>query len=263
MLDSVTATRFDRRAGTGRNRPCFVSCESATGDIVDVVIKFSGGCEAGVTALTHEAIASCLASDLDLPVPEPFLVSLTPEFIEAVPDIEIRQLMQQSVVVSFGVKKLPPQFSIWPPGKNLNAVTRDVAANILAFDLFIGNVDRIPENPNCQSKGDEIAIYDHELAFTDHLLFGWRPPWVPMALERIRTPGYHLFSDQLRRKPLALGVLANDWQGLSNERLAAYLGALPPQWAAAREKATFAADTIRNIRDNMADCVAELTRALA
>ena len=84
MLDSVIAVRFDRRMGNGKTWPCLVSGLKPDGDEMEVVAKFSAGCERQVGGLVAEAIAAMLAADLDLPVPEPVLV----EFVFIVPTLQ-------------------------------------------------------------------------------------------------------------------------------------------------------------------------------
>ena len=74
MLTPVTATTFHRPMGVGKTAPSLVTCVSADGSEVELVVKFAGGCEAGIGSLLREAVAALMAADLDLPVPEPFLV---------------------------------------------------------------------------------------------------------------------------------------------------------------------------------------------
>lgn len=51
MLSHVTAVRFDGRVQSGRTAPCRLTCEAADGTDVEVVAKFSDGCDRKVTAL--------------------------------------------------------------------------------------------------------------------------------------------------------------------------------------------------------------------
>ena len=164
MLDRVTAIRFDGRVQTGRTMPCRLSCETATGDEVEVVAKLSAGCDRGVGALVSEAIAAMLAADLDLPVPEPFLVRLDPEFVATIPDQTVAEIARRSNPVAFGSKSLPPGFTSWPVGKSVPKDALNIAAEVFAFDALIANADRRRENPNCLFSGTNLAILDHELA---------------------------------------------------------------------------------------------------
>lgn len=86
MLEQVTAVRFDRRMGSGKTWPCLLSClrSSSEDDELEIITKFSGGCERKVGGLVAEAIAAMLASDLDLPIPEPVLVEFDTEFVDLI-----------------------------------------------------------------------------------------------------------------------------------------------------------------------------------
>jgi hypothetical protein len=88
----------------------------ADGSDVELVVKFAGGCEGRTGALLREAVAALMAADLDLPVPEPFLVNLGPEFVATVPDTDDRyRLTKQHAAGSlgwnYGSKNLPAGFS--------------------------------------------------------------------------------------------------------------------------------------------------------
>ena len=86
MLTPVTATTFHRPMGVGKTAPSLVTCVSADGSEVELVVKFAGGCEAGIGSLLREAVAALMAADLDLPVPEPFLVKVEADFVATIPE---------------------------------------------------------------------------------------------------------------------------------------------------------------------------------
>ncbi len=264
MLDLITAVRFDGRVQTGRTAPCRLTCETAQSVEVEVVAKFSAGCDRGIGGLVVEAIAAMLAADLDLPVPEPFLVEMTPEFVSTVPDIRVAEMIRRSSPIAFGSKHLPPSsYTTWPVGK---AVPRDAlatAAEIFAFDALVANDDRRRENPNCLFSGANLAIYDHEMAFFMEGIIGWRPPWETGSLESIRQTGRHVFAEQLRGKPLNFERFAGAWLAVSNERLSAYRAALPAAWAAAHSTADGALNHIARVRDNIELALQEVRRVLA
>ena len=71
MLELVTAVRFLHALTSGRTRPALFDCERESGEAVSVVAKFSAG-QCGLNGIIREALMSMLASDLELPVPEPF-----------------------------------------------------------------------------------------------------------------------------------------------------------------------------------------------
>lgn len=80
MLRPVTAVRFDGRTKVGRTAPCRLTCAHSNGAKVEVVAKFSGGCDRTVASLVIESLTAMLGADLGLPVPEPFIVVVDDDF---------------------------------------------------------------------------------------------------------------------------------------------------------------------------------------
>lgn len=264
MLSHVTAVRFDGRVKSGRTAPCRLTCEGPDGAEVELVAKLSDGCDRKVTALVMEAIAALLAADLDLPVPEPFLVTLEPEFIAGLPDETIAAMARRSSPLAFGSKHLPPGYTSWPVGKAIPEDALAMAAEIFAFDALTGNDDRRPANPNCLFSGASLAIYDHEMAFPSTLgIIGWRPPWEIGALESYKRTPRHLFSEQLCGKALNFDRFAGAWLAVTDERLAAYRVALPEAWNSASHYADEAFGYIGQVRDNVEAALQEVRRALS
>lgn len=263
MLELVTAVRFDARVSSGRTVPCRLTCEMTGGDEVGVVAKLSAGCDRGVTSLSIEAISAMLAADLGLPVPEPYLVMLEPEFITGLPDPQVAEMARRSSPIAFGSKHLPPGYTSWPEGKAIPKDAVATAVEIFAFDALIVNPDRRRENPNCLFNGATLAIYDHELAFFTDAVIGWQPPWKAGSLEALRRPGCHLFSEQLRGKALNLDRLAGAWLAISDARLDAYRTAIPQAWNSAVAQVDQALRHIAQVRDNIDQALNEVRRVLA
>ena len=263
MLDLITAIRFDARVSSGRTVPCRLTCEKPGGDEVEVVAKLSAGCDRGVASLSIEAIAAMLATDLDLPVPEPFLVQLAPAFIACLPDPQVAEMARRSSPMAFGSKHLPPGYTSWPEGKAIPREAVETAVEIFAFDALIVNPDRRRANPNCLFNGAALAIYDHELALFTDAIIGWQPPWVIGSLEFLRQPGSHLFSEQLRGKALNLDRFAGAWLAISDARLEEYRAAMPREWNSAAGQVDQALRHIAEVRDNIDPALNEVRRVLA
>jgi len=263
MLSHVTAVRFDGRVQTGRTVPCRLTCEASDGAEIEVVAKLSGGCDRKVTALAMEGIAAMLAADLDLPVPEPFLVAFEPEFVAGLPDEVVAAIARRSNPIAFGSKHLPPGYTSWPVGKAIPKDALATAMDIFAFDVLIVNDDRRPENPNCLFSGSSLAIYDHEMAFFTEGIIGWQPPWEIGSLESLRQTRRHLFSEQLSGKPVNLDRLAGAWLAVTDERLTAYRQALPEAWNSATEYADRALRYIGQVRDNIEAALREVRRVIS
>jgi hypothetical protein len=117
-------------------------------------------------------------------------------------------------------------------------------------------------NPNCLVKGNQLRIIDHEMTFMHKVIIAWWPPWIPGGLHVLETPGFHIFREQLRRRPIDFGPIRAAWASLSDARLAAYGAAIPAEWTAAGETVQQAVSLIRDARDKIDACITELQRTL-
>lgn len=173
MFDTIVATRLHRRMTRGRTGPFLLECETPAGDAIEVVAKFTGP-QLAVTGLVREALCAMLAADLGLPVPACLCVRVEPDFLAGLAQSHPDEaaFLAAAVPQGFGSTKLPPGFNAWMPGRSIPLAMRAAAAEIYAFDLLIQNPDRRPHNPNLQHKGEQWAIFDHELALvTEGVLF--------------------------------------------------------------------------------------------
>jgi hypothetical protein len=267
MLSTIVATRFDKLLAAGRTTPALMACERGDGTEVEAVVKFSAACERGVTALAIEAVSAMLAADLGLPVPEPFLVLVEPDVIDAASSARGHDLALRSVKPCIGSKRLPVAFLAVSSDKPLSAAFQGTAAEIFAFDAMILNPDRRHAKPNCLSDGRSIAIIDHEAALTGLDILGnfLQPyPWTPGALASMGFgQGQHLFCSPLKGKGLAFDRLIGAWAVVTDARLTAYREALPPSWAAADPVLDRAMEYIAELRQHVPAVIDEVMRVLA
>ncbi len=271
MLEVVTAARFDKPMGVGKTTPALVTCDREDGREVEVVVKWANASEAGIGALRREALAALLAADLDLPVPEPFLVATEAEFAATIPASDekrriVRDHAAKSVGINFGSKLLPPGFTTIGVDRALNRALLPVAAEILAFDVFLNNPDRTVSNPNCQSNGRELAIFDHELAFVTEGVLFWRPPWEDGSIEfPVRQPPEirHVFLEEVRGTKVDFDRLGGAFDVVTAERLEAYRIALPPQWLGVEDAVAPILDYIAALKANIDSAIKNLAQALA
>jgi hypothetical protein len=263
MIPRAVLTRIDRVAVQGRTGPILSACEADGEDgEIEVFVKLSAGCDQHVVNLAREAIVACLAADLRLPVPKPWLVEIPSEIIPVVTDSQIADKLRRSCPVAFGSTH-STGFSAWNNGQRLSDTMRPVAAGILLFDAIIQNPDRRTENPNCLVRGDELRIIDHELAFAHRLILLWRAPWILGGMREFETPGRHIFAHELKGAPFDFSEIKARWAALSDARLKEYEGAVPPEWAAARSDIEAALKLIAQARDNIDACIGEVERILA
>jgi len=260
VISRLVPTEFVRRIGSGKTKPALLICETPE-SAIEVVAKLAAGCERREIALAMETISALLAADLGIPVPEPFFLQIDAEFIEVIPDDEWAGMARNGPGVAFGSRLLPPAYSAWVTGTVPVGKMTATAANVLLFDAVIENPDRRGSNPNCLVRGDEIRVFDHELAFPP-LLIGARKPWVPGALNFMEQRGKHIFRDALRRREVDWSPIVTRWQGLSDGQLDDYEAVLPVEWETAREAFRMAIDKIKAVRENIEGCVAEVRRVL-
>ena len=262
MLNRVTAQEFVRLARNGRTRPVMLVCADATGIEVELFAKLSARCEQGATNLAREVIAACLAGDLGLPVPEPFLVDLPPVWVASVADADLRLAIARSVPVAFGSRLAGQQFAAWHGGVQLSPAMVPGALAIFVFDAIIQNPDRRDGNPNCLIMGEQLRIIDHELAFAHRLVIGWRPPWDIGGLQEFMTPGKHIFREKLRKHELDFVPVRAAWSTLSDDRIDSYAASIPAEWEAATTDVADAIHFIKDVRDHIDGCLTELQRVL-
>lgn len=238
-----------------------LGCEEAEKS-TEVVAKLASGCEQKTISLAMEAVSALLAGDLEIPIPEPFLLELDGDFIDAIPDPAWAAMARDGPPLAFGSKLLPAAYSAWVAGTVPVGKMTATAANILLFDAVIENPDRRAANPNCLVRGEEIRVFDHELAFPT-MLIGAAKPWVLGALQFMEQTGMHIFRDALHGRQVDWAPLTERWQGLSNAQLDDYEAVLPPEWEPARASFRGAIDKIKTVRDNIEGCVAEVRRVLS
>ena len=153
MLETVTPVQFHDGVTSGRTKPSRVTCEKADKTFVEVVAKFSDACDYKDASLALEVIGACLAADLGLPVPKPYLLDVQPAWVATVTNAERRAAMQRSSPVAFGSTQAGTGFRAWTAADRITGAMLPSAAGIFAFDAFINNFDRRSDNPNCLVKG--------------------------------------------------------------------------------------------------------------
>jgi hypothetical protein len=263
MMEMVTATRFERQMTSGKTKPCLLTCECEDGSEVEVIAKFSKGCERGVGALIVEAFCAMLATDLDLWVPKPLLVTVDDNFIQSLHSQarDAAAQMRASSRVAFGSTRLSDDFTVWLPDTSITPSLRQDALEVFAFDCLINNPDRRLAKPNLLFDGSRLAIIDHELALMTEGTIGWQNPWVLGALTQAAPQ--HLFFARLRGHRASLERLLGAWSAISDQRLNQYLATLPPEWIGNGQTAREALAYLRSLRDNAKAALDEVARVLS
>ena len=231
MLKRIKPIQYLKAIKTGRTEPLFIVCEMDNGSTVEVVAKFSAGCFENNINLAKEVIGACLAGDLGLPVPVPFLIEIDQDWINTIPKEQQKRVLTSSPV-AFGSRVILPQFSIWNSRYIISDIMLPIAAAIFVFDGIIQNHDRRTNNPNCFVKGDEFRIFDHELAFCHDIpiIGGWKPPWELGGLNHMVTDEKHIFALGLKGRSINFDHIRSVWEHLSDEQILDYERSLPKEW---------------------------------
>lgn len=229
MLKNVVATRFIRRMTNGRTLPCLIECEDEIGEKYELVVKYTEKLFEKEKNLAIEALVVMLASDLQLPISQAFVVELTPEFLSVVIDTEIQQAMQKSCKYAFGIK-YKPSYAAWVSGNEIPKELTDLASQIAIFDQIIKNYDRRPANPNCLFKGDDLLIFDHELAFGTTLF--QKQPWENEGLNDLSLKDKHIFAaPYFKNKPFDFSQFILNWKNITDKRFQEYVSCIPVEWS--------------------------------
>ncbi len=228
MVKTITANTFVKAFYTGRTCPCLMLCADEEGNLIETVVKLIAGKESSQTGLICELMASFLAQDLDLPVPQPFLVEVEADFHKGIFNPSLSERFKNSVGLNFGSKFLGPGYATWPQERSIPGSLIQDAAEIFAFDLTIQNPDRRKDKPNLLRKGDELAIFDHEMAFS--FLYALVPdeyPWDGKGINYIKD---HVFYGGLRRRDVSLERIQGALEAIDDRRFAMYEDSVPGGW---------------------------------
>lgn len=230
MLETVDAVRYSGEMDGGRNRPWLIEAERENGQTVEIVAKL-GKSECGWGGLVREAFSAMLAADLGLPVPEPFVVTLTDDFVATLPRQELKDRCVGQKTC-FGSHFYPNLMSVNP--KNLPSHLLSTATRTFSFDAGVLNADRLVTKPNCLTDGAKLLLIDHELSLNVHGLgFLVQQPWTEGALDRMKVaPSKHLFFEQLKAKTSVDTNFYNKLAAIPESRIVEYGLAIPEEWDA-------------------------------
>lgn len=268
MIRTATPVRFDDVTEWGRTKPIRAAVETNDGVEHEIYLKFSNRPQLGVEGLSNEVVAACLAADLSLPITEPLLVTLTPEWIASIPAVHAvaKEALRTSAATGFGSVAAGDGWGQWKREDKITQERAQTALEIFAFDAFISNVDRkfAHGKPNCLVKQDEFRIIDHEMAFRlKALLFVKVEPWKPLYLEGWADKDDHIFGAKLKGRPnLDFERIKSKWSSLTDARILSYKASLPQDWAGAAEAVDAALTHVVAVRDKIDLCLAELKRVL-
>ncbi|MDD5676570.1 MAG: hypothetical protein PHW60_01085 [Kiritimatiellae bacterium] len=228
MVAKVKAVTFLKALKWGRTCPCLMLCEGDNGTQVETVVKLYAGKESSRTGLICELLASLVARDLDINIPTPFLIDVAADFHNGITDPELAERFRNSPGLNFGTQHLGAGYTTWPQERSIPSSLLQDASEIFAFDLLIQNPDRRKDKPNLLRKGDELVIFDHEMAFS--FLYNLMPDEYPWDGKGIGFTKNHIFYDGLKGRDLSWDRMLGALEAIDDRRLGMYVDALPDDW---------------------------------
>jgi hypothetical protein len=230
VLQNVEAAVFHHFMRSGRTSPALFGCVHRDRDEeADYVVKLKGGLDMGTGGLVFEAVAAELADYFGISHPEPAIVQINTELANLIATLEPERanLIRKSVGMNFATKQLK-NLIVWPVDRSPSAGQSQAASEIFAFDALIQNPDRKFSNPNLGTVGDQIFVYDHELAFSFLLdIFLNSEPWM---VSKQLFWSEHVFFNSLRRKPLDIGGFLGRLAELPEDFVDRLREQLPMEW---------------------------------
>ncbi len=149
---------------TGANKPLLITGVDGNGVKDDYVLKFKAAERMSYEACMRELLAIFIAKQLDINSVEPAIINVSQPFIELLVGKDSWKPASKSLGYNFG-SKYKKGYNTLITGQPLNNNELVAAQAIFVFDVFVQNSDRTNSKPNMMTNGQEIIIYDHELAF--------------------------------------------------------------------------------------------------
>jgi hypothetical protein len=203
---------FIKPMKTGRNHAIVVGALDLESGRMDRCLIKPGMWEPRTSLI--EWVSASLVRAIGLKAPDSFVVRLTPEFIETLPE-EVRARVGEAPSEIYGsgfVDGIQPCPSVGA----IERVRRSDAWRLLGLDAFIHNVDRRKGNPNTGLHNGTFLAYDHDCALSfvcdimrddERAIVGTGIPWI---LD-------HLFAGRFASTPMPdavhgdIGKISDEW----------------------------------------------------
>ena len=219
---------------TGANKPILSRGIDEEGERQSVVVKLMDSERMNAGAALKETVGAILARRLGLNSPEPFIVNVTPEFIQSRVEQEGYMRLANSAGLNYGCKNIEG-LELFRPNSNLGKKLKDEALKIFYFDMLIQNTDRtnsVGGKPNLFLIGKDFWLLDHELAFSFLVPLIGRPPSEPWEFTDFdnNMVGNHILYRHLKGKTLNFAILDSFLKPLDLEFWEDLREAIPNVW---------------------------------
>ena len=215
----------------GQSRALLVNCRSDDDDQpVDCITKLDARLKFPPTEHLREWLGCAVGNVMGINVPDAYRVEIRQDFADGLPpDDGLRADAKRSLGIAFGCSVFRGGTQ-WVSEGGLPPELRERAAELLAFDMFIHNLDRRATNPNVFVDRDDVWAFDHGEAFSFIFPnFGAPPPAVDPLTE---VADRHVFRSALRGIELPLTGFHEGLAALTDDVLSEIEAVTPPEWQA-------------------------------
>ncbi len=165
FLPEIFALSGDKVLSAGTTQPMLIRgvCKKK-GEKSDYVVKFICSPRMSIMSSCSELVAAFIGLELGLNIAEPAIIDITHDFVETLRGKDGYKNASNSIGLNFGCKYVPGLME-FASRQQLNDSLYEQAEHVFSFDIFISNVDRRVDKPNMLTDGENLLLFDHELAF--------------------------------------------------------------------------------------------------
>lgn len=215
----------------GTNLPVLISgVDTSNNTSGRYVLKMMSSERMSPDACMKEIVASFIATELGIPIPEPTVILITDEFISSQKGDQRYLRLSKSLGKNFG-NKYYPGFVTWNYDKALFNVQFIDFQKIFIFDMFIDNTDRSSEKPNIMTDHQNILIIDHEIAFGfTQLLFGDNADKDLITKSQYANLDKHVLYKYLRGNDFLCDAFMDSFTNINDNFWHRVLSFVPDEW---------------------------------
>jgi hypothetical protein len=209
-------------------------------------------------SLFNELVGALLAKRLGLIPPEPAIVLLTEQFVDAM----ARELSNRGLHVMPGPaagSRYLPGLAQWVVGAVPTADELEQMTLIYAFDMAVQNPDRRVGNTNCGMRGGRLLPFDFEMSFSFLLAIGGLSH--PCDISKHGISRTHCFRAALnaRRASVSWKTFTDLFARLSDANISDVVTSVPDDWQCNSGRVR---DHVNAMRKDLARLEIELQRSL-
>lgn len=218
---------------TGSNLPMLiVGIEPTSGEKGEYVIKFKAGARmTDPSAALREVCGAYMAREIGLLAAEPTIIEVGQPFIDSLIGHDLWQIASNSLGSNFATVYISKAQSLKSTETLTEGQIRE-GKKIFAFDAMILNFDRSNGKPNMLTDGNNIFLFDHEIAFAFSMALPWDQnptPWILSDNDKQKLR-QHYFWPHLVGKNVSFSELEQDFAALNEEFWRNLRLRIPPEW---------------------------------